>query len=229
MNWRPRKPPGDAADNYEAAAAADRDDARAQYDLAVFLSGEALTYINMLNPDLNVQGPEHAAYRQQAIGLLRRCLGIRAHLMTLNPTSLGWTSNEAYEQVLLGTLEQETAEAAAGLRLATTGITTLRELAASPDATPDILDNATSALLFVQPLRLRDPAWTLTAAQRLVSLTHRRRPDCLLTLAQAYHQAGRTDLAAATANEGLALLPATAARRSRLWKLLSTEAQRGAG
>lgn len=218
-----------ASDSYEYYAAADKSDTRAQYDLAVFLSGKALVYMDMLNPDLNAQGKERASNTQTAITLLRRSIGIRSRLVAIDPTNRGWVANEAYEKTLLGTLEQETAEANEGAKLAAAGSAKLVELASLPDAAIDVLDYATTAMLGVKPLRLRNPAWTAHTAERLVTMTHRQNPAFLLTLAQALGRARRFEEAMNTAREGLQLWGAHTGDDgpTRLQKLLILETNVG--
>jgi hypothetical protein len=66
-------------------------------------------------------------------------------------------------------------------------------------------------------------------AERGVTLSHRKAPDCLLYLAQAYRAAGQAEKARAAAKEGLALLPATRTGEpeSHIHKLLAMEARAG--
>jgi predicted Zn-dependent protease len=63
-------------------------------------------------------------------------------------------------------------------------------------------------------------------AGRAVEMSHRRKPDFLLTLARAYRAAGQPANARAAAKEGLALLPALtpATILSRIRKQLQAEA-----
>jgi hypothetical protein len=71
------------------------------------------------------------------------------------------------------------------------------------------------------PERLRDPPLAVEYAQRMVDMSHHRKPGFLLTLARAYRAAEQPEKARAAAAEGLALLPATA--RSRVRKQLQAE------
>jgi predicted Zn-dependent protease len=75
----------------------------------------------------------------------------------------------------------------------------------------DVLELATSAFIKVQPASLRNPQAAVEYAERLVALDHRRTPQYLALLAQAYRQDGQEARAVAAAKEGLALLPEPAA------------------
>ncbi len=108
-----------------------------------------------------------------------------------------------------------------GRQLSQTGTAGLRQAAAPTQATADILQLATAALLDVLPVSLRNAPDTLDVAQRLTLATHRKHPDDLLLLARALRADGRIDAAVAVANEGLKLLPAlppgsTAPRLNRM-------------
>jgi hypothetical protein len=80
------------------------------------------------------------------------------------------------------------------------------------------------------PAKLQDPALAVKLAERLVTLTHRRKVSFLLTLSQAYRAAGDAERSRSAALEALALLPAQAeaAPESRIRKLLAGQLQRDA-
>jgi hypothetical protein len=120
-----------------------------------------------------------------------------------------WRLDLAYTQVVLSTLQQLVGQTAgpAMTEMATTGIATLRRESSASDAPVEALENTVSAMLQVLPTSLREPHLTVQFAERLVSLDHRRNPDFLLMLAQAYRQDAQIDHARTTATEGLALLP----------------------
>jgi hypothetical protein len=73
------------------------------------------------------------------------------------------------------------------------------------------------------PVELRDTRLAVECAQRMVELSHHRRPGYLLSLACAYRSAGQPAKARATAAEGLALLPSNATAPSRVRKQLQEE------
>jgi hypothetical protein len=97
---------------------------------------------------------------------------------------------------------------AGSAQLAASGSATLRKLASADDASMNLLDLATSAMLIVLPARVRNPEMTVQYAERLVALDHRRTPEYPFFLAQAYSANGQEGQAVATSKEGLALLPA---------------------
>jgi hypothetical protein len=67
----------------------------------------------------------------------------------------------------------------------------------------------------------------VACAERTVALSHRQLPSYLLTLAQAYRASGQIEKARATANEGLALLPALqpGSVKPKIRKLLEIQTQ----
>jgi hypothetical protein len=87
------------------------------------------------------------------------------------------------------------------------------------------LDAVATGLTIVMPARLRDPQLAAECAERMVEMSHHRKPGFLLTLARAYRAAGQPQKAREAAKEGLALLPtATAATvPSRIRKQLQAE------
>jgi tetratricopeptide (TPR) repeat protein len=185
----------------EKYAKADPKDARAQYDLAIDLSNEALTYLDMLDPRLHADRSDDARTRKQGIALLKECRGIMGKLVAIDPNSMTWTVFHAYNGAVLGTLDRDA-------QLSAETIAELRKAASIADPAIGSMDLATSAMLMVQPVRLRDPTWNLVCAEKLVTRVHRKKAEFLLTLVQAYRAAGKPAEAQATAREALALLPA---------------------
>lgn len=92
----------------------------------------------------------------------------------------------------------------------------------------DVLELATSALLRVQPTRLRNPRLAVQYAERLVALDRRRTPQYFALLAQAWQQAAEPARAIKAAREGLALLPSPSPSLpvTRTRRILELEAQR---
>jgi len=191
----------------------------------VELSNEAETLWTMADPELNPHPEDPAGATRAAVDLLARSMAVLRRLVVLDPGNPGWVTNLAYDEVMAGTLAQDLPARAQGARWSAAGIATLKARAQDKDASIPTLDHATSALLSVRPEHLRNPGLAVQFAERLVALTRRRKPGFLLSLAEAYHAQGRTDLASATAREGLALLPPDqpGAVRSRLRRLLEQE------
>lgn len=194
-----------------AYAAADPRDIRAATDLFALEDNETQTYVDMLNPDLNPAGGDRTREAQRGMELLRDSTAIISKLLVIDPANRIWITNLAYDRVTLGTLEQTTGDRANGAQLAASGMAVLNKAAAASDASIDVLELATSALLKVMPANLRNPQAAVQYAERLVALDHRRTPQYLALLAQAYRQDGQEAKAVAAAKEGLALLPEPAA------------------
>jgi tetratricopeptide (TPR) repeat protein len=216
-----------AGKTFRAYAAADRNNARAETDLFALEDNEAHTYIDMLNPELNPNAENREENLHRAVDLLRDSTTVIEHLLAIDPGNRIWETNLANEKVLLGTLQQKTPDAKSGALLASSGIATLNKLASARDATIDVLDVAVASSLEVLPQSLRNSKATVSNAERLVALEHRKNPDDILLLAQAYRADGQFDKAVGAAKEGLALLPqpAPGAQPTRTRKLLELEAQ----
>ena len=209
----------------ELLAEADAKDTRAQHDLAVELSDEALTYLDLLDPRLNPHLENKKGNTQRAIELLDRSIMVQQRLVAIDPKNPGWVLPQAFDKVLAGTLKQRLHDPILGEPLAASGMAALRAGALADDASIQTLDFAIAATLKVLPIRLRNPELAIQFAERLVAQTHRRKPNFLLSLAQAYRAAGLIEKARAAAKEGLALLPALrlGAIKPRLRRLLEIE------
>ena len=216
-----------ARDIYEYYAAADAKDARAQYDLVVELFDEALTYLDLLDPALNAPRGGQAEHGPRALALIDRSILILVRLVSAHPENQGWVAELAHKKVVAGSLAQSLHPGGDGAGKAAENLASLCQIARADDAPIPILDNATAALLTVRPTRLGNPGLAVSFAERLVTHTHHRKPTFLLSLAQAYHAAGRTKQARAAARDGLALLPLlrAGAIKPRLRRLLEFEAR----
>ena len=208
-------------------AGADLKDTRAQTDLFALDDNEARCYLDMLDKALNPASISRKEDTQRAISLLRDSMTILERLIQLDPRNRIWIANLAYDKTMLGTLEQSSGDANDGDRLASGGISTLYKAASSDNASIDELELATSASLTILPSKLRDPTNTIKYAERLVALDHRRNPNFLLLLAQAYRAHGLIPNSVDTADEGLKLLPplSPGAPVTRTRRLLEIEAQ----
>jgi tetratricopeptide (TPR) repeat protein len=214
---------------FESYALADKVDLRAQHDLAIGLSEEAMAYVDMLNPELYVSTPKaQAANARHAFDLLTNSTGILERITKTDPAP-AWRVELAYEQAVLGSVEFGfQIYKAEGARRAALGMQALRQLADSTDASARDLSYITQALLTVEPASLRNPALATHYAERLVNLDHRETPDYLLLLSQAYAAQRRRSEARAVAREGLLLLappPTKEEPPSRSRKLIELEAK----
>ena len=110
--------------------------------------------------------------------------------------------------------------------MAARGVAILKAVGKQANAQGEELDEAAKGLAIVLPTQLRDPQFAVNCAERAVEMTHRRKPDFILTLARAYRAAGQPEKARAAAKEGLALFPAVtpATVPSRIRKQLQAEA-----
>ena len=204
-----------ATATYEAAlkrveknAAFDANDSRAQADVAGIRGGEADTYADMLNPLLNPGGQkDRRANALRALQLIEGSIPTIERLVSLDPSNQDWAAYLAYEKTMLGTLKQELGRSDEGAHLASSGIVSLRQFASTYEVSEDALIHITTVMLTVLPVQLRDSRLAVQYAERLAALSHRKDPNCLLLLSQAYRADGQSEKARATAQEGLALLP----------------------
>jgi hypothetical protein len=93
--------------------------------------------------------------------------------------------------------------------LASSGVAILTAVGKRKDAQGFDLDEVATGLTIVRPVALRDPRLAVDCAERIVAMSHSRKPGFLLTLARAYRAAGQPANARAAAAQGLALLPAS--------------------
>ena len=156
-----------------------------------------------------------------------RSIALIDRMLQLSATDEALKAERASLQVRLGASRQALREAPDPAAATRAQLTLLRAAATKPDASPMILDLVTSAFLKVKPPELGDPAFTLATAERGVTLTHRKTPAWLATLAQANRAAGNSEASRAAAREGLALLPPVQPKtpKSRLRRLLELAAQ----
>jgi tetratricopeptide (TPR) repeat protein len=188
--------------------ATDSQDWRALADLETTLNHEAAGFEAAADPAL---AADHADRRQNlasAEKVLTQVAAIMEQAMKHSPSNQEWREVQADAQVRLATVQYILHATGASAALAKRGIATLKDLAGKDQASSVTLDQVAGDLLKVEPVSLRDPQFAASCAMRAVSLSHRQSPAMLLTLAQAYRAAGQAEMSRATANEGLALLPA---------------------
>lgn len=197
---------------------ADPTDDRALADVNAYLENEARTYESMLDPMLYPGDRDRAAYRQHAISLLQKATANYAVLIKRNSSNKTSHATLAELQIRLAVLQQ-TPQSAQAVPLALQGLTTLRELAAPPNAPVYVLDVISTALLGVQGMLHLNPLDTVTYAQRAVVQVPEK-AAYRLTLAQALRAAGQPQEARKAAQAGLKLIapvrtgePATSTRK----------------
>ncbi|HMI52309.1 MAG TPA: serine/threonine-protein kinase [Candidatus Saccharimonadales bacterium] len=208
-------------------AAADPKDTRSLFDVYVDLSQAAYDFEESADPAFTTDPLMRRRKFALAAPLLKQAESIALQLSRENPSNDDWKTYLADAQVRLGIVEQHLNASADSSTFAATGLATLKELAAKHPNSILILDSEVAALLNARPLALRDTSLAIACAEREALLTKRKKPNVLLSVAQAYRFAGQMELARAAANEGLALIPAASAGvpLPRTRKLLELEAQ----
>jgi eukaryotic-like serine/threonine-protein kinase len=205
---------------------ADPKDLRNLADIRRALQQKAAAAEYAADPVLAAQGSDQGSSLLAAQHALQQYEGSTERSLKFTPHDFDRTVELANVKVRLATVQHllHENENAAQAR---TALNFLRNAAARPDVSPMILDCAVSAFLRAEPTSLRDPQFTLTAAERGATLTHRKTPQWLLYLAQAYRQNGQVSDARTAASEGLALLPVApkGTPKSRIGKLLEWEAR----
>jgi len=207
--------------------AADPQDLRALADLKVVLHFEALSYETAADPALAVAGSDRRQNLAAAEKLWIQVLEIIDRSMKHDSSDEDMLVSRAEAQVRLGSIQSILHSARGSGAMAKKGIASLKELSRKEQASSLILDMAANDLLMVEPASLRDPQFAVACAERAVTLSYRKNPSMLLTLAQAYGAAGQTEKSLAVANEGLALLPAPQPEsvKPRIRKLLEIQAE----
>ena len=208
-------------------AAADPKDTRSLFDVYVDLTQAACDFEDSADPFFATGLRIRRRNLALAVPLLKEAEALALQLLKDNPSNDDWKAQLADVQVRLGTAEQNLGASGDSTQLSATGLAMLKELAARHPDSVLILDTAVPDLLTVKPLTLRDPLLAVAFAEREALLTKRKKPDALLSLAQAYRSAGQLEKAHAVACEGLALLPpvASGSPMPRARKLLELEAE----
>ena len=109
------------------------------------------------------------------------------------------------------------------------GLAVVKRFAAKEQVSARNLDLAVAALLKVEPASLKDPKLAVNWAEHGVVLTHRKRANFFLELAQAHRADGQPEEAIVAAKEGLSLLPPIKPGDpiARVRKLLEIETRAG--
>jgi tetratricopeptide (TPR) repeat protein len=210
---------------HQKLVAADPQDSRSLFDLQVVLNDEAVGYQEAANPVLSSSGDPRRNLAAAA-NLWAQCISIMQKMLKEDPTNDNWKSVLADAQVQLAMARITLKEQGDPAAIAESGLAALKEMAKSDQAPAMILDQTANAFLEAQPTSLRDPAFATVCAERAVKQSHRKKPSEPLTLAKAYRATGQIEKSRATANEGLALLPAQqpGAVKPDIRKLLEVQA-----
>lgn len=179
---------------FDALAAADPTNVQARMDVAVSL--KSLGETQQSTGDL-----------AGALKSFSRVIDIVESLSLADPSNLERRRQLAETQVIVGGLLARSGQRADARRIASLGLTALRQLADRPGATAAEINLYALSLATCEPEQLRNPAAALPYAERAVQLTQSADPLVLDTLALAAHGAGDKARAIATAEKALGLLP----------------------
>jgi len=216
-----------AFETQKQLVAVDPRDLRAVADVAVLLDDEASSYEDAANPALTAAPGDRRRNLLAAEGALEQAVAADEQLVKQDSGNEKWREDLAHQQVRLGTVREMLGPPGNSTALARKGLAVLKTLADQDQASLLTLDLAVSSTLSVEPRSLRDPKAAVVWAERGVALSHRRTPEWLLLLAQAYHTAGEIEKGRSAATEGLGLLPTLqpGATKPRIRKLLEMEAR----
>ena len=208
-------------------SAADPQDQRAMQDLEVVVDDESVNYEYAADPELGAAPAQRRQNLARAVDALNKVVDVTGRMVKLDPSNVQWKALQGNGQARLGLDRGALGQAERSDALIAAGLATLKEVAGKPNASGLLVDQATKVLLRLKGTRFADPALTVRFAEHGVELTHRRIPQWMLELAEAYHSAGQAAQARAAAREGLALLPPLKADdpKCRVRRLLEIEAK----
>jgi tetratricopeptide (TPR) repeat protein len=212
-----------------AADTANTKDVRALGDLKRLLNDMATSYEDAADPLLAEAPSDRRRNLLTALQLWQQEADSVEQILKHDRAHEDSNTDLASAQVHIGAIQQTLHESGNAEEVSRTALVVLKQFAMKDQASSRDIELAVSAILIAQPTSLRDPQLAVAWAERGVILSHRKAPDCLLYLAQAYHAAGQSEKASEVAKEGLALLPPAQTREpeSRIHKLLEIEAQAG--
>jgi tetratricopeptide (TPR) repeat protein len=208
---------------------ADPKDTRSLRDLKRTLEDEASSYEYAASPVLAARARDLRKNLVNADRALRALKLSIDQLLRLTPKDSELEPELANVQVRIGIVEHLLRDSREELPRSQAALRTLRSAAAKDVASSMVLDLVVTAFLRAEPVFLRDPRFAVIYAERGVTLTHRKTPEWLLSLAQAYRSAGQIQQGRSAAKEGLALLPVLrpGEPKARIRKLLELEARTG--
>jgi eukaryotic-like serine/threonine-protein kinase len=216
---------GEAINIHQRLVDADPKDIRNLGDVKRALEAEEDSYEYAANPTLAAQSTDRRQNLLAAERSLQRILATLEQMLKMAPGDTDRQAELASYQVRAAAIRQLQHEPGDSVSISRSALAGLRSAIAKNNASPMVLDLVTSAFQRVEPASLRDPQFVLACAERGVTLTHRKTPAWLLTLAEAYRSTSQVERARAAADEGLALLPAwnSGSPKSRIRKLLEIE------
>jgi predicted Ser/Thr protein kinase len=207
--------------------AADPKDSFALGQLGMNLADAVYNDLIEADPSLGASGSDRRRSLQAAEKVLPEEISALSKLMKQGSSLDQWQSFLADAQVNLGSIQFILHRGGDSTQLVKKGLANWRELVSKNQNSSTLLDSAAQDFLFAEPSSLKDPRFAVFCAERAVTLSHRKLPPRLLTLAQAYRAAGQMEKSRATAKEGLALLPAAqpGSVKPRIRRLLEIQAQ----
>jgi predicted Ser/Thr protein kinase len=217
----------EAVQSFKSLSAKDPKDLRALADLNAGLVQTALDYQIEADPDLAPSADDRRRSLMNAEKYLTEELTVLGKLMKQGGGQDQWMPFLGDTKINLGSIRFILHHGDDSTQLVKEGLATYRNLVKSNQAPSAILDAAAQDFLYAEPASLKDPQLAVSCAERAVTLSHRRLPSRLLTLARAYRATGQAEKSRATAIEALALLPAwqTGTAKPRIRKLLDIQTQ----
>ena len=192
----------------QGIAGQDPKDSRALFDVVTVLDDEARSYEDAADPVVAAKPGDRRVNLSLAEKSLVQAATDIERLLTQDRTNGVWKAFLASIQVRIGVLRANLQTPRASPDLSRKGLATLKEVAEKGQVSPMVLDQAANAFLTAEPVSLRNPQFALSCAEREVAMSRGKIPSRLLTLARAYQASGQMERSRATAEEGLALLPA---------------------
>jgi len=206
-------------------AAADPKDQRALYDIAMTLQDTAASYEYAADPAFGASAGDRRRELLTAEGFVEQFADTFEQLLKQDPANAAWKATLAGAQVRIGSLRHVLHLPGESEALSKRALALLKDLVDKHPNSAVVLDSALQAILNAEPVSLRDPRLAVAWAERGVTATHRKIPQWLLALAQAYRAAGQIEKARAAAKEGMTLLPSPkpGAIKPRLYVQLEIE------
>ena len=189
-------------------AAQDPKDSRALFDVVTVLDDEAKSCEDAADPIVAAEPGDRRVNLVLAEKRLVQSAANLDRLLTQDPANGVWKAFLASIQVRTGVVTAILHTPGASDESTRKGLAALKEVAEKNQVSPMVLDQAANAFLTAEPITLRNPQFALSCAEREVAMSHGKTPSRLLTLARAYRASGQMEKSRATAEEGLALLPA---------------------
>ena len=220
----------DALRTFQRIAAADTGgvkDIRALGDVKRLLSDMADSHENAADPALAEVLGDHRTELLAARQLWEQEAATTQQILNQDISHEDLNAELAAAQVHVASIRIALHDSGDAEERSKAGLAVLKSFAIKDQASVKLLDLYVTAILSVQPALLRDRQFAVACAEREVALTHGKDTASLLSLARIYRATGETDKSRATANEGLALLPALqpGSVKENMRKLLEIQAQ----